>query len=289
MNDRGLEIGFSDIARDSSMKIFHCREAEFVEQAAAGRARISGDLFNHAVNSLRMKPGEKFVVSVKPGPRLFICSPEETGRNGATVSAERIFPRDDSALCDIECYLGAIKGQRGDDAVEKLTELGVSGIYFFEAERSVAGFDGKKAARLEKIAMSASGQSRRYSSPDVGIVSYGEIFERAFSRGAYCLLMAEPGIAGNDLASASAGSGMRRIGSDIQNLSGRPVFIISGPEGGLSSKEMLIASRASAEAEAGKSPARIVAATLGNTVFRAELAPVVMVSVIKFLCGDFGA
>lgn len=289
MNDPARPIRFSDIAGDPSVRIFHAAAAEFVAEPSGLRAEISGDLYNHVVNSVRTKHGERFVVSLPAGTGLYLCSLLEVAKRSAAVALEHLAPPD-RALCDIRCYLGAVKGQRGEDAVEKLTELGVSGIFFYEGDRSVAGFGDGRAERFARIARSASGQSRRYNAPVVGFAGpFKSIFEKAFDAAALCLVMAEPSMMERDSGIGEISSPPGGLFSGALPATGRPVFIVSGPEGGFSAGEAAAVREAASRAASSGSGARVAAVTLGPSVFRAEFAPVVMTSVIKFLCGDFDA
>ena len=61
-------------------------------------------------------------------------------------------------------YQGAAKGQKVDDAIERLAELGVAEVWVYESERSVVHWNKEKVDRLTRrwraIARSASKQSR---------------------------------------------------------------------------------------------------------------------------------
>ena len=77
--------------------------------------------------------------------------------------------------------LALVKGEKPELVVQKLTEIGIDRIVFFESRRSVARWKGDKAERnvdrLARVAASASSQSRRLFIPTVEFADLAVLLE----------------------------------------------------------------------------------------------------------------
>jgi len=138
------------------------------------------------------------------------------------------------------------KGDRGDWAVQKLTELGVDAVVVLDAARSVLRWDGERSARgrarLERIVRQAAMQARLTRLPTVaGPLTVAEVV----------------GTHGSAAAVAEPGGG---AAPDIAH----PVVLI-GPEGGW---------------DEGEVPQHIHRVGLGPTVLRTETAAVLAAGVL---------
>jgi 16S rRNA (uracil1498-N3)-methyltransferase len=142
------------------------------------------------------------------------------------------------------------KGERGELAVEIMTEVGVDAVVAWQAERCVARWRADRAdkalARWQATAREAAKQSRRAWIPQVtGPESTPAVARRAAAAGLAILL--DP-----DAPDALASLAMPDRGE---------IVVIVGPEGGVSPAE------AEALERAGATPAR-----LGPTVLRSSSA-----------------
>lgn len=116
------------------------------------RISVPADLAHH-LKVLRVKPGEEFSFSTRKSQSGGLRVVDE--ENLEILSLDRPNrPLPISALCAIT--------KRSEDLIEKLSELGVESITFFEAERSVIK-DSRKLERFEKIAKASASQSNRAS------------------------------------------------------------------------------------------------------------------------------
>jgi 16S rRNA (uracil1498-N3)-methyltransferase len=157
------------------------------------------------------------------------------------------------------------RGEKGDWIVQKATELGVSRLVPWQAERSVVrlepGRAGERARRWRRIAEEAARQSGRADVPEVAVPT--------------------------GLADAlAAPAGFVRIvfhvagGAPLAELArpGAPGFLaVLGPEGGLTDREV------EACLDAG-----CALASLGPRVLRAETAAVTAVALLQHRAGDLG-
>jgi 16S rRNA (uracil1498-N3)-methyltransferase len=164
------------------------------------------------------------------------------------------------------CVVQAIpKGERAEQAVEMMTEVGVDVIVPWAAERCVAvwkpaaGRSQRALDRWRSTAREAAKQSRRARIPEIAGPA-GTVDVQARAAAAATTIVLEPG----------AGT---RLGSVPLPAAGEIILIV-GPEGGVSPAE------SAAFAAAGA-----VAARLGPTVLRASTAGTAAAAVLLSRCG----
>jgi 16S rRNA (uracil1498-N3)-methyltransferase len=135
-------------------------------------------------------------------------------------------------------------GARSDDAVEKLTELGVARIGALRTELLKGSFTPARLSRWERVAESAAKQSKQTSLPEfLGVASYADV------------LSPEAVVLSNQ--GASGGLADRIVGR-------RQATLLIGPEPGFSETELELA-RSSG----------VAVATFGPVVLRTETAAIV--------------
>ena len=214
------------------------------------RVEVEGDEAHHAVAVRRLRVGEQVVLTdgrgssargevVETGKRLFAVT---------LLDVERI-PEPQPALVVVQALP---KGDRGELAVEVLTEIGAARIVPWAASRSVAVWKGERAqkghARWSATAREAAKQARRVWHPEVDAL--------ASTVDVVALL------AGADLALVLHEDAEAPFAAHAVPSAGRVVLVV-GPEGGIADDE-LAAFRA-----AGAHPVR-----LGAEVLRTSTAGV---------------
>lgn len=134
-----------------------------------GAFRICGNDFNHAKNVLRLKVGEKFLVS--HDGISYLC---ELFAYEEQTAVAKIIQRDfQNTSLPIEIYLfqGLPKADKLELIIQKAVELGVHSIIPVEMKRSIVKIEEKKkeskTTRWQAIAESASKQSKRTIIPTV--------------------------------------------------------------------------------------------------------------------------
>jgi 16S rRNA (uracil1498-N3)-methyltransferase len=242
----------------------------FVDPGILGQssAVIRGELCNHIATVLRLKTGDAILLADGRGveARARIAAVEKDG-----ISVEIEPPGMDvpagGDFC-ITLYQGLPKGEKLDLILQKCTELGISRIVPFNAERSVARLAderlAKRVQRWERIAMEASRQSGRSRIPAIG---FAPDLRTALERDNSTLRLL--------LWEGEEEQGLR----SVLERSGKPasVSIIIGPEGGLSKGE------AAAAAAAGFTPVN-----LGRRILRTETAGLAVTAILQYLWGDLG-
>jgi len=184
-------------------------------------------------------------------------------------------------------YQGLAKGGKVDGVVRQLAELGVDGIGVFEADRSVARWDGARraaaAARWSTIAREAAKQSHRAWLP--ALRGPGSLAEAVAHLGS---LSEAPGDApsrvaertGPTLGLVADPAAPQRMGDVVSGRTTDPpakVWVVVGPEGGLADEDL------EAFAAAGAVPV-----SLGEQILRTETASVVVAALVLHHLGRLG-
>jgi 16S rRNA (uracil1498-N3)-methyltransferase len=222
----------------------------FADHAALRRdvVILSGAEGRHAAAVRRLRPGER--ADVGDGAGLVAeCAVTAHGPGGLelAVRARREVPRPDPVITVVQAIP---KGDRGELAVEELTEVGVDRIVPWAAARCVPVWRGERGARsLAKwrvTAREAAKQSRRAWIPEVTEVASAADVTQVIAKAA-CAIVLEP-------AAAEGLGGVRPPESG-------DLVVIVGPEGGITGDEIAAFQAAGA-----------AACHLGPTVLRTSTA-----------------
>ena len=142
------------------------------------------------------------------------------------------FSKEGTELPPLYLAQALIRPNKLEPLIQKATEMGVTRIILWSAERSEARWypeaASKKRARLEKIALEATRQSQRTTSP---------VIEGPYDRSALNSLLAkmpEAWFVAHPAADQWVSTALQGLTSDILS----PLGIIIGPEGGLSDEEL---------------------------------------------------
>lgn len=218
--------------------------------ATGAEVEVTGDEAHHAVAVRRMRAGEAVVLTDGAGTRVtgLVTS---TGKRALTVTVTGVarVARPTPTLTVVQALP---KGDRGELAVEMLTEVGVDRIVPWAASRCVAVWRGERAtkshARWQATAREAAKQARRAWHPDVpALASTTDVVALVTGADLAVVLHEE---ATDPLATLDVPNG--------------DVVVIVGPEGGLTDEEV------AAFAAAGARTVR-----MGEEVLRTSTAGVV--------------
>ena len=251
---------------------------------------LAGAEGRHATTVRRLSAGER--ADLTDGVGTIAECVVKSARPGAlelAVLARRKEPAPDPRVVIVQAIP---KGDRGELAVETMTEVGVDVVVPWSAERCVVRWRGDRAdkgvARWRSTALAAAKQSRRSWFPQVtavaGIAAVAELVQAA----ALALLLdpdAPQALA--SVATPTAGAG---IGDDggrddgarddggrddgARDDGGRDIVLVVGPEGGISEQEAALLTQAGA-----------IGARLGPTVLRASSAGAVAAALIMSSSG----
>jgi 16S rRNA (uracil1498-N3)-methyltransferase len=186
---------------------------------------VSGDEAHHAVAVRRLRVGESVVLTDGAGTAV-TAEVASTGKRvfAATVTGVSTAAPAEPAFVVVQALP---KGERGELAVEVLTEVGVAEIVPWAAARSVALWKGERAARSlakwRSTAREAAKQARRSWFPEVA--------ELASTADLVAL------VAGADLAVVLHEEASVPLATLQVPPTGRIVVVV-GPEGGLTEEEV---------------------------------------------------
>ena len=241
----------------------------FVEenQIAENEIIIIGADVNHIKNVLRMKIGEKIVVSSQEN-KEYTCHIKEFTDNEVILSVGQVEEVDVELKSKIYLFQGLPKGDKMELIVQKAVELGVFEIIPVAMKNCVVKLDAKKAEnkikRWQGIATSAAKQAKRMIIPEVRVpMSFAEAI--AYAEQLDVTLM--PYEKAVDINKTT----------DVINsiMTGQSVGVFIGPEGGFDLAEVKMAMQS-----------KIEPITLGKRILRTETAGITMLSILMFLLED---
>lgn len=230
-------------------------------QLAGDEIVLAGPEGHHATTVRRLAPGERADLTDGAGTLAeCVVTAARPGRLELAVLARRAEPAPDPRVVVVQALC---KGDRGQLAVELMTEVGVDAVVPWQAERCVARWRGERAgqalARWRATAREAAKQSRRSRFPQIAVLaSTGDV--ASMLTGASLAVLLDPA------APAALGT---------LALPGRgDIILIVGPEGGISPAEAGLLAGAGAQS-----------ARLGPSVLRASTAGAVAAALVLGRCG----
>jgi 16S rRNA (uracil1498-N3)-methyltransferase len=192
--------------------------------AAAGRVRITGDEARHAITVARVRIGEQLAVG--DGAGLLVEGTVASTEGGVLELDVALVRRDEPPRPQLWLAQALAKGDRDELAIQAATELGVSGVIPWQAERSVSRWEGAKAVkgreRWQSIVREASKQSIRSWIPEVSEPATA----KAIAASPGLVLVLEP-------------TASTRL-SDVVIDEHDRITLVVGPEGGVSPNELAL-------------------------------------------------
>jgi 16S rRNA (uracil1498-N3)-methyltransferase len=224
--------------------------------AVGDEVEVTGEEAHHAVVVRRLRVGEPVVLTDGLGTSA-TGTVATTGKRVFAVSIAQVGSEPEPSP-QVTVVQALPKGDRGELAVEVLTEVGVTAVVPWAAARSVAVWRGERAAkslsRWRSTAREAAKQARRSWFPQVA--------DLASTDDVAALL------AGADLAVVLHEAATTPLASLPVPATGS-VLVVVGPEGGLTDDEVAAFTAAGAHA-----------ARLGGEVLRTSTAGVVAVAAL---------
>ena len=223
---------------------------------AGGTVTVEGDEAHHAVAVRRLRVGEQVVLTDGAGARV-VAEVSATGKRtfDAVVVSREDLGRPDPELVVVQALP---KGDRGELAVEVLTEVGAARVVPWAAERSVAVWRGERAvkslARWRATAREAAKQARRPWHPEVDELARTERVVELVATADLAVVLHE------DATEALA---------DLDVPASGTVVVVVGPEGGLTDDE--VAALVSAGARSVRLGAEVLRTSTAGVVACAAL------------------
>ena len=224
--------------------------------AAGGTVEVTGDEAHHAVAVRRLRAGEQVVLTDGAGTSA-VGEVTGTGKRVFEVAVTSVAV-EEPAQPAVTVVQALPKGDRGELAVEMLTEIGVGTIVPWAASRSVAVWRGERAAKSHAkwsaTAREAAKQARRSWFPTVTpLAATAEVVALLTAADLAVVLHEDAGDTFAALPVPASGS----------------IVVVVGPEGGLADDEL------AAFEEAG-----VRAVRLGAEVLRTSTAGVAAVAAL---------
>ncbi|MFT7300062.1 MAG: 16S rRNA (uracil1498-N3)-methyltransferase [Porticoccus sp.] len=217
----------------------------------------------HLATVLRLKSGDPVSLFNGKGGE-FLATLAECSSKRVTASVVRFTDSERESPLHIHLGIGMSRGDRMDWLIQKSTEVGVTEITPLYTERTEVKLKGeraeKKVRHWQQICISACEQSYRNRIPLIHSPITIDQWVRTVE--------AEKKLVMHHRSEYN----IREL--DTQQTAS--VALLIGPEGGLSSQEIQLAE-----------DAYFTSLTLGPRVLRTETAPVVAISILQSLWGDF--
>ncbi|NNN36322.1 16S rRNA (uracil(1498)-N(3))-methyltransferase [Streptomyces sp. S3(2020)] len=215
-----------------------------------GQFVLDGPEGRHAVSVKRLRPGENVVLTDGRGRWTEGVVRAAEGKDRLVVMDLESVVEEPEESPRITVVQALPKGDRGELAVETMTETGVDAIVPWQASRCITQWKGdrglKALAKWRSTAREAGKQSRRFRFPEVADLATGK---------QVAALLAEA-----DFAAVLHESGDEPLATVELPTEGDIVLVV-GPEGGVSPQELALFE------EAGAKPY-----VLGRTVLRTSTA-----------------
>ena len=233
----------------------------FVSSVEGETLTVTGQDASHIRRSLRMAVGETLTLCDGQGMDA-LCEIAEFAGEDVLLQVLSRTPSESEPTCAVTLYQGLPKADKMEWIIQKAVEIGVARIVPVQMARSVAVINekaAKKAARWQKIADEAAGQSGRGILP---VVEEPISFAVAAKR-----LAAENTVVCYECGGKPFATLARR---DTPSLS-----LVVGPEGGIDPREIAVLEEGGA-----------AIATLGKRILRCETAPVAALAVLMAVTGN---
>ena len=228
---------------------------------------IDGADVNHLKNVLRIKCGEKIILS--SGDNVdYYCTISEINDDSVIASIDETDTRGRELPSRIYLFQGLPKGDKMELIIQKAVELGAYGIIPVAMKRSVMKLDSKKAEskvkRWNAISESAAKQSKRSIIPAVhDVMTFAQAAEYAKTLDMVLLPY-------------ECADGMQATKDKLSSIKpGSSIGIFIGPEGGFDGSELTIAHDAGFDV-----------ITLGRRILRTETAGMMLLSVLMYQLED---
>ncbi|MFH9977743.1 16S rRNA (uracil(1498)-N(3))-methyltransferase [Streptomyces sp. NPDC017179] len=188
---------------------------------------LDGPEGRHAVSVKRLRPGEDVVLTDGRGRWTEGVVKAAEGKDRLVIADLAALVEEPPESPRITVVQALPKGDRGELAVETMTEVGVDAIVPWSASRCITQWKGdrglKALGKWRATAREAGKQSRR--------VRFPEVADAATTKQVAALL------AGADFAAVLHESGEERLATAELPVRGEIVLVV-GPEGGVSPEEL---------------------------------------------------
>lgn len=233
------------------------------EQPQDGFLSLLGEAAHHAGHVLRLRPGETLTLC-DGACTEYDCTVVSVEKERVLCRVEHTHPSAAEPLQRYTLYMALPKSDKMEWVIQKTVELGVSRIVPYHSRNCVPRLEKaeKRAARWQRVALEAAGQSGRGVLPEVApaVPFQDALAEAACAETALFFYECERENVLRDVLSKGIGA---------------TVSIFIGPEGGFSPEEVNAAKQAGMRT-----------VSLGPRVLRCETAPIVAMTAVLYAGGN---
>lgn len=233
----------------------------FVFSKRGNIVKITGEDAHHIINVLRLRKGEEVFIIVGRGER-FIGEIEDSKKGRVIVKLREKIKINFEPRVSLSIAQSLPKGRKFEEVIKTCTELGVKEFFPLISERTVVKIRREKVERWRRIAKEEAMVSKRDIIPLIHDPISFDDFIRKYSEEFSLKLM---------FWELEKETFLKEIGIRDKTLA------VIGNEGGWSNIEVEMAKGYN-----------FLTIGLGNRILRAEVAPVVVSSIILFKSGDLG-
>ncbi len=209
---------------------------EHFDAGGGGRCVLDGPEGRHAVSVKRLRAGEDVVLTDGSGRWADCVVLGTEGKDRLILQLDSVH-EEPSEQPRVTVVQALPKGDRGELAVETMTEVGVDAIVPWAAARCITQWKGERGAKAlgkwRATAREAGKQSRRVRFPEVAEAATTKQVAALLAEAEFAAVLHESG--DSPLATAELPS------------SGEIVLVV-GPEGGVAPEELALFAQAGAEA-----------------------------------------
>ena len=220
---------------------------------------------HHIKRVMRQQIGDT-VICNHPDGQAAVCMIEQMTDDHVQVRINTWLDEDSELPVHVTIAQGLPKGSKLELIFQKGTELGATAFQLFEADRSIAKWDPKKAekrlSRYRKIIKEASEQCHRLVMP---VIKEFESLENMVGSDDYDYIL----FGYEEEAKRQSINSLAKVLTQITD--GQRILIIIGPEGGFSQEEVLLLT------SKGAIPVR-----LGKRILRTETASLYALASISY-------
>lgn len=224
---------------------------------------IDGEQFTHMTKVLRMSVGEQFFLFNGDG-FFYTCKISKISKRDLEAEVLQKNESQNRLKNQITVFQGIVKKPDNQTLIiQKLCELGIQNLVFFESEYTNTKLDNVPKARFEKVVIESCKQCKR---ADLLCISNQPSFEK----------MLEQLLQFDTIIFAYENSKTGDLMSKISVCQGKKIAIVVGSEGGFSEDEVQRLEQIGAKT-----------VSLGKTILRAETACIALASATLCLLGEW--
>lgn len=228
----------------------------------------------HAVQSMRLRTGDGLQLSDGLGLRI----DAELVDPDAGVARVRAFTREPAPVTRLALVQALAKNGHDEQAIDMATQIGVDEVVPWQADRSIAKWKAGRTDRKWRSTLdAATEQSRRAWRPQLGeCVSSKQIVSMCLRANVHGDLVVVLHQDATDTWDSVEGLVTRLADSCLQDARPRTVYVVVGPEGGISEDEVTAFTGAGAHS-----------VVIGANILRASAAGPVALSLLSRALGRY--